>query len=53
MAFYLNLLVAGDEELPVVLGAQGVQGEIAQADQYVVVLDSSFAVDTVLADLQT
>ena len=53
MAFALNLLVVGDEELPGALGEREVQGGLAQADQDVVVLDSFFAVDTILPDLQT
>ena len=52
MAFALNLLDVGDEELPGALGARDVQGGLAQADQDVVVLDSSFAMDTTLPDLQ-
>ena len=52
VAFVLNLLDLGDEELPGALGAREVQGGLAQADQDVVVLDGSFTVDTILLDLQ-
>ena len=53
MAFALNLRVVGDDELPGVLGAREVQGGLVQADQHAAVLDSSFAVDKILRDLQT
>ena len=52
MAFVLNLLDVGDEELPGALGVLEVQGGLAQADRNVVVLDNSFAVDAILPDLQ-
>ena len=52
MAFALNLLDVGDEELHGELGARERQGGLAQTDQDVVVLDSSFAVDKPLSDLQ-
>ena len=52
MAFALHLLDVGDEELPGALGVREVQGGLAQADQEVGVLDSFFAVDTILPDLQ-
>ena len=53
MAFALNLLLVGDEELSGALGAHEVQGGLVQADQDAVVLDSFFGVDTILTDLQT
>ena len=52
MAFARALVDEGDEELPGALGAREVQGGLPQADQDVVVLDSSFAVDAILPDLQ-
>ena len=52
MAFAVNLLVVGDEELPAALGAREVQGGLAQADLDAVVLDT-LVVDTIISDLQT
>ena len=54
MAFALNLLDVGDEELPEALGARPMQGGLAPADQDLIVygINSPFAVDTILPDLQ-
>ena len=52
VAFLLNLLDLGNEELPGGLGPREVQGGLAQADQDVVVLGGSLAVDAILPDLQ-
>ena len=40
VAFALNLLDVGDEELPGVLGGREVQVSLAQGDQDVVILDT-------------